>query len=170
MQSIKRLKEVIKGTVNLQVMLIRSKDGKITNIESKRLRSLLDAILDVEPDQVQPEVPYRPPSESFVKPPPREEIKLFFDELSKKLGKDRLWVYGLHDKRGKSMAWLSHESLEREAVELLKRRPCRVVDISAFLGIDFSDARRLLRKLREKLFIVAETSKGEIYYSHRLPQ
>lgn len=156
--------------MNFQVVLMHSEDGKITNVEGKGLRSLLDAILDVEPDQVQLEVLYRPPSESFVKPPPREETKLVFDELSKTLGKDRLWVYGLRDKRGKSVTWLSHESLERGAVKLLKRRSCRVVDISASLGIDSSDARRLLRKLREKLFIVAETSKGEIYYSYRLPQ
>ena len=162
--SIKKLRKAVKGTVALEVMLLRSENGRVTNIEGKPLRNLLEAILDMKPDQVQLEIPYRPPSESFVKPPPQEKIKLIFDELSRTLGEDKLWVYGLHDRRGKGVTWLSHASLEKEVVELLRRRPCRVVDISASLGIEPSRARSLLKRLREKHLVVAETSKGEKYY------
>ena len=48
------------------------------------------------------------------------------------LGENKLWVYVLHDRRGRSVTWLTHESIEKKTLELLKRRPCRVVDISAF--------------------------------------
>jgi wyosine [tRNA(Phe)-imidazoG37] synthetase (radical SAM superfamily) len=164
-ESIRRLQDVIKGTVALQVMLMRLKDGKVTNVEGKSLRNLIEAILDVKPDQVQLEVPYRPPSESFVKPPSKEKVELIFNELSGVLGEERLWVYGLHDKREKGVTWLSHESLENEVIEMLKRRPCRVVDVSTSLGIDISTAQSLLRRLRKNQFIVAEMSEGEKYFS-----
>jgi wyosine [tRNA(Phe)-imidazoG37] synthetase (radical SAM superfamily) len=166
-ESIKRLKKVVRGTITLQVMLIHSTNGKITNVMGKSLRNLIEAILDVKPDQVQLEVPYRPPSESVVKPPSKEKVKLIFNELSGVLGEERLWVYGLHDKREKGVTWLSHESLENEVIEMLKRRPCRVVDVSASLGIDISTAQSLLRRLRKNQFIVAEMSEGEKYFSCR---
>ena len=168
--SIKRLREEAKGTVALEVMLLRSEDERITNVEGKPLRNLLEAILDVDPDQVQLEVPYRPPSESFVKPPPREKIKLIFDEFSKALGEDKLWVYGLHDKRGISVNWFLRESIEREVVELLKRRPCRLVDISASLGIDLNTARSTIRRMKKRSLIVSKVSEGERYYFYRSPQ
>ncbi len=168
--SIKELRKAVKGTVALEVMLLRSKDGRVTNVEGKPLTTLLEAILDVEPDQVQLEIPYRPPSESFVKPPPREKIELIFDKLSKVMGEDKLWVYGLHDKRGISVNWLLHKSLEREVVELLKRRPCRLVDVSASLGIDLNTARSTIRRLEKRSFIVSKMSEGERYYSYRSPQ
>ena len=168
--SIKRLREEAKGTVALEVMLLRSEDERITNVEGKPLRNLLEAILDVDPDQVQLEVPYRPPSESFVKPPPREKIKLIFDEFSKALGEDKLWAYGLHDKRGISVNWFLHESIEREVVELLKRRPCRLVDISASLGIDLNTARSTIRRMKKRSLIVSKVSEGERYYFYRSPQ
>ena len=165
--SIKKLKKGVKGTVALEVMLLRSEGGQVTNVDGKPFRKLLDAILDVEPDQVQLEAPYRPPSEGFVKPPPLEKIKPILDELSKALGEDKLWVYGLHDKRGRNIKLFSHESLEREAVELLKRRPCRVLDVSASLGMDSSSAQKLLGRLEKRRVIVMNVSKGEKYYSYR---
>jgi wyosine [tRNA(Phe)-imidazoG37] synthetase (radical SAM superfamily) len=165
--SIKKLRKEAKGFVALEVMLLHSKSGHISNIEGKCFQNLLDAIVEISPDQVQLEVPCRPPSESYVKPPPQRKIKLGASELSKALGEDKLWVYGLHDKRGRSIAWLSHENLEKELVELLKRRPCCIHDISASLGITPLMTRRLLKRLREMHFVATETSEGERYYSYK---
>ncbi len=166
-QSIRKLRKEVKGTLALEVMLLRSEDGKITNVKGRPLRNLMDAILDVEPDQVQLEVPYRPPSESFVKPPSREKLKQIFDELSEALGEDRLLVYGLHDKRDRMATWFSHEALEREIVELLKRRPCSVIDISSSLGIDLSVAKRFLNKMTEEGIIAVRVWNGEEYYYYK---
>lgn len=165
--SIKKLRKDIKGAIALEVMLLRSKGGQVTNVEGKSLQNLIDAVLDTNPDHAQLEVPYRPPSESFVKPPTQRKIKQISNELSRVMGEDKLWVYGLHDKRGRSVTWFSHESLEKEAVELLKRRPCRVLDVSASLGIDLAAAQSLLKRLGKKRTIVIEMSKGEKYYSYR---
>lgn len=162
--SIKKLRKEVKGAVALEVMLLRSEDAQITNVEGRPLRNLMGAILNLEPDHVQLEVPYRPPSESFVKPPPREKIKLIFDELSEALGENKLRVYGLHDKRSKMVTWLSHEALEREIVELLKRRPCRIIDVSASLGIELSATKSLLNKMTKKGVITIKVSDSEKYY------
>ena len=165
--SIKELKKAARGTVALEVMLLHSEGGRVTNVDGKPLRKLLDAILDVKPDKVQLEVPYRPPSEGFVKPPPPEKIKPILDELSKALGEDKLWVYGVHDKRGMTVNWLLHESIEREVVELLKRRPCRLEDVSASLGIDHHTAQKIIKRLDKRSPIISKVSKGEKYYSYR---
>jgi wyosine [tRNA(Phe)-imidazoG37] synthetase (radical SAM superfamily) len=166
-ESIRRLKEVVRGALALQVMLVQSKDGKVTNVKGKSLRNLIDAILDVKPDQVQLEVPYRPPSEIFVKIPPKEEVELISEELSRAIGGDKLLIYGSHDKREKDVTWLSHKTVEKEIIEMLKRRPCRVVDVSASLGIDILTAQNLLTKLKRNRLLVTELSEGEEYFCCR---
>ncbi|UCH03144.1 MAG: radical SAM protein [Candidatus Bathyarchaeota archaeon] len=166
--SIKRVKKEVRGIMALEVMLLSSKDGAITNVDAKSRKRLLDAILEVNPDIIQVAVPYRPPSENSVRSPSWKKIKLISKELTNIFSEDRLWIYGMHDKRGKQVTWLKHESLEREAFNLLKRRPCRIVDVSEGLGITFSEARALLINLEKKKFVAAEKSRGEKYYSPRL--
>ena len=163
-ESIKRLKGEIKGLLALEVMLLQTENGKVTNIKGKPLKNLIDAVLDVNPDIVQLEVPYRPPSESFVKPPPQSRIEMVSKELSKTLGKEKLWVYGQHDRRGKRVMWLRHESLENEVLALLERRPCRVVDISFSLGIDLFTVQRLLRTLEKNRQVSTRVMKEEKFY------
>jgi len=162
--SIKRLKGEIKGFLALEVILLQTENGKVTNVTGKPLRNLIDAVLDVNPDIVQLEVPYRPPSESFVKFPPQSRIETVSKELSKTLGKEKLWVYGQHDRRGKRVMWLRHESLEKEVLALLERRPCRVVDISLSLGIDLFTAQRLLEAFEKNRQISTKVIKEEKFY------
>jgi wyosine [tRNA(Phe)-imidazoG37] synthetase (radical SAM superfamily) len=165
--SIKRLKGEIKGLLALEVMLLQTENGKVTNIKGKPLKNLIGAVLDVNPDIVQLEVPYRPPSESFVKPPPQRRIETVSKELSETLGKEKLWVYGQHDRRGKRVMWLRHESLEKEALALLERRPCRVVDISLSLGIDLFTAQRLLKAFEKNRQVSTRAINEEKFYSKK---
>jgi wyosine [tRNA(Phe)-imidazoG37] synthetase (radical SAM superfamily) len=163
-ESIKKLKNEIEGVLALEVMLLQTENGKVTNIKGKSLRKLIDAILDVNPDVVQLEVPYRPPSESFVKPPPQSRIGTISKELSETLGKEKLWVYGQHDRRKKRVTWLRHESLEKEVLTLLERRPCRAVDISLSLGIDLFTAQRLLKTLEKNRQVIIRIIAEEKFY------
>jgi wyosine [tRNA(Phe)-imidazoG37] synthetase (radical SAM superfamily) len=163
-ESIKKLKDEIEGLLALEVMLLQTENGKVTNIKGKPLRSLIDAVLDVNPDVVQLEVPYRPPSEIFVKPPPQSRIETISKELSETLGKEKLWVYGQHDRRKKRVTWLRHESLEKEVLTLLERRPCRAVDISLSLGIDLFTAQRLLKTLEKNNQVIIRIIEEEKFY------
>lgn len=165
--SIKKVRREFEGALALEVMLLSTKNRQVTNVEGRPLKRLMEAILDVKPELVQLDVPYRPTSESFVRQPSRERVKVIYQELAEFLGEAMLWVYGLHDKRGKQVEWLSHISLEIEALDLLKRRPCRVVDISESLGIDLSVVSSILTKLVGKGSVLVKVSNEERYYSYR---
>jgi len=169
--SIKRLKEEISGKTALEVMLISSDRGQVANIEGRPLEALLKAVSDVEPDLVQLEVPYRPPSEGSVRMPSRERVEAVAERFAETLGWGRLWVYGLHKRRNWGVKWRFHESLEEEALSLLERRPCRAIDVSRSLGINASKSQRLLERLREEGVVTVRESAGETYYFHeRRPQ
>ncbi len=168
-ESIKRLKKSIKGMVALEVMLIMSEDGKITNVEGKPFKNLLEKIFEIEPDQVQLETPYRPPSESFVKSPSMKRLKVIFKEVSQVLGEDRVLARGIRDRFGRRARWLSHKSLEDEVAELLKRRPCRAIDVSISLGINLPTAQKLLEEMlkRYSSSMKMKIFGGEIFYSYK---
>ena len=76
-----------------------------------------------------------------------------------------LWVFGIHDKRGRKVAWKEHVSVSNEIMELLKRRPCRIVDIADSIGISYSESLKNAKNLLKKNRIVEKaSSNGEKYY------
>jgi len=162
--SIKKLKSEIKGSLALEVMLLQSEAERITNIEGEHLKNLVDAIIEVKPDIVQLEVPYRPPSESYVKQPSQERLKQISQKLSKVFNEEKLWVYGVHDRRGRSASWLKHKSLEKEVLDLLRRRPCRAIDISISLGIDTYTAQEILKDLKKRAQVNTKIMENEQFY------
>lgn len=87
-----------------------------------------------------------------------------FEELAKHFEKKQLRVYGFYDKHGKDVKWLSHKSLEREIIELLERRPCRIVDVSKSLGISLSVATNLLKKFVSENLVAVEVREGKKYH------
>ncbi len=161
--SLKQFQSGFTGDLALEVMLLSSTRGQATNVVGQPLQRLVEAILDVKPAVVQLDVPHRPPSESFVQTPRPERVQLITKELAGVLGEDALWVYGLHDRRGAHVSWLPPVSLERDAINLLKRRPCRDVDVSASLGIPLTAARKLLTTLAAEN-ILSTTLKDQRYY------
>jgi len=165
--STKKMKEESEGRLALEVMLLESDRKTITNVDGVHLQRLLQAIIDIEPDLVQLLVPYRPPSEDYVRIPPSQKVKFISDKLTEALGEERLWVYGKHDRRGRAVRRITLESPEQEILKLLRRRPCRAIDVSSSLGIGLPDAVRLLKNLKQKHMVVSEILRGESYYVHK---
>jgi wyosine [tRNA(Phe)-imidazoG37] synthetase (radical SAM superfamily) len=163
--SIKVLKREITGRVALEVMLLDSADESNSNVRGENLKELSNAILEVEPDLVQLEVPYRPPSESYVKQPPQELVRKIHRNLSDHLGEDRVWAYGVRSRKVRGVAWFRHRSVEGEVLDLLKRRPCRAIDISISLGLDLDTVQKALESLRGKGEIEVLVRNGEEYNS-----
>jgi wyosine [tRNA(Phe)-imidazoG37] synthetase (radical SAM superfamily) len=163
-ESIKQLKKEIRGTLALETMLLQSADGRVTNVKSSHLENLVNAIASIQPDIVQLEVPYRPPSERYILPPNRERLETVSQRISEVLGKERVWTYGIHDRRGKKVRWLEHKSLEEDVLELLKRRPCRTIDVSTSLGIDKANAQKVLEGLEKKGKIRIAGAKEQKFY------
>ncbi len=163
-ESIKQIKRISSGKLALEVMLLHNTANNVSNIQGKPLQDLIDAIVDVDPHQVQLDVPYRPPSEKFVKIPSHEEVGLVTNELLKYFLKNQLRVFNFGHEFSKHVNWLSHTSLEDEVIELLKRRPCRIVDVSKSVGIDWLTAADLIKKLTKKNLVQTNIRKGEEFF------
>jgi len=165
-ESIKKLKTKTEGLVALEVMLLRTDFG-ISNVDGEARQHLIESIIDINPDLIQLYTPWRPPSESFVQPVSQNVLNSVADELKEALGAEKLWVYGIHDARGKPVKWRSHKALGTEILEILKRRPCRIVDISAALNISAVATIKHISKLKSEDFITSKVSKNETYYSFK---
>lgn len=165
-QSIKDLKTKTEGVVALEVMLLRTASGT-SNVDGEARQQLINSIIDINPDLVQVYTPWRPPSEGYVKPVSQDDLNQFANDLRENLGTEKLWVYGIHDARGKRVEWKVRRALKDEILELLKRRPCRVVDISVTLSIPPTTVIRHIAEYKSKNLIVSKVSQNETYYSFR---
>jgi len=166
-ESIKKLKREMSGKLMIQTMFLHTTFG-FTNCEGDTLKNLINTLIDIEPDVIQIDTPYRPGGERFVKPASVDELKTiarkFEDYFGKRGRGSDLWVFGIHDMRGRKVSWTKHVSISDEIVELLKRRPCRAVDMADSLGISYKETLENLRELLGGGLIVEKTSNGEKYY------
>jgi wyosine [tRNA(Phe)-imidazoG37] synthetase (radical SAM superfamily) len=144
---IKQLHGEMKGLLALEVMLLRGPKG-LTNTEGSPRSALIEGIIDVNPDIVQIYTPWRPASVQTVKPVSKKILQEFGQDLEDHLGLERLWIYGAHDARDEDVKWKAHHVIEQEIFELLKRRPCRISDISISLGVAPSVVAPVLKKLQ----------------------
>jgi len=159
--SLKKVRRESESRLAFEVMLLESDRETMTNVDGGHLQRLLEAIVRRRPDLVQLLIPYRPPSEDFVRIPMPQKVQLISNELTEALGEIRLGVYGQHDRRGKTVRRIASESLEQEILELLKRRPCLAIDVSSSLVISLSDESRLLKKMEQENMVVSEVLRGE---------
>jgi len=167
-QSIEKLKKEMNGRLMTQTMFLHTNFG-FTNCEGETLINLIDVFVDIEPDVIQIDTPYRPGGEKFLKPASVDELgtiaKRFEDFIERTNAHSELWVFGIHDKRGRKVAWKEHASVSNEIMELLKRRPCRIVDIADSIGISYSESLKNIKNFLQKNRIIEKiSSNGEKYY------
>jgi len=167
-ESIKKLKKEMKGRLMTQTMFLRT-NFNFTNCEEEALIHLMDAFVEIDPDTIQIDTPYRPGGEKFLKPASVDELRTIaksFEDLMENMNvHSELWVFGVHDKRGRKVAWKEHVSVSDEIMELLKRRPCRIVDIADSIGISYSESLKSIKNLLQKSLIIERISSNkEKYY------
>jgi wyosine [tRNA(Phe)-imidazoG37] synthetase (radical SAM superfamily) len=165
--SIKELKKNLTGKLMTQTMFLRTTTG-FTNCEGAALDRLVDAISKIDPDTVQIDTPYRPSTDKCVRHADIEELALIGEKFQRNFNKSRLWIFGIHDKRGRSVNWKGHESATVEVLKLLRRRPCRAVDIADSIGISYKDVIQIVSKLLDKGQIIERTSDREKYFQGRV--
>ncbi len=161
--AIKKLGDEMKGMLALEVMLLRGPRG-LTNVKGLPKRALIDGILDINPDLVQLYTPWRPAPVSSVRPVSTKTLRSFGAALEQHLSPDKLWIYGVHDARGKTVVWKTRRILEEEILSLLRRRPCRTVDVSHSLGIMPAAAASTLEKLRKSNDITKDEVGTDVFY------
>ena len=162
-EGIKKLHKQMNGALALEVMLLRGPKG-LTNAEGKARRALIERILDIAPDIVQICTPWRPSAVEGVQPLSDIVLNEFGEELGEHLTMEKIWVYGVHDARSKPVKWKRHDKIEIEVIDLLRRRPCRVSDVTASMGIQTQLAKRVLSDLLERGRISKENVENEVFY------
>ncbi len=160
---IRLLHTEMKGVLALEVMLLRGSQG-LTNVEGPQRRNLIEGIIELDPEVVQIYTPWRPGAVKTVKPVSNKILREFGQDLEDHLGPERLWIYGIHDARDEDVKWKAHHVIEQELFELLKRRPCRISDISISLGISPSVVTRLLKKLKTNEYVRMSKVESEEFY------
>jgi wyosine [tRNA(Phe)-imidazoG37] synthetase (radical SAM superfamily) len=147
-EGIIRLGKEMRGILALEVMLLSGPKG-LTNVVGNPRRALIENILEINPDLVQIYTPWRPAALQSVTPLSNNVLQEFGSELEDHFDKERVWIYGIHDARDKKVKWKAHHILEQEMIEILRRRPCRIPDLSISLGIMPSIATCVLEKLQK---------------------
>ena len=161
--AIKEFKKTFSGKLMIQSMFLRTRDG-FTNSEGEQLRHLVDKIRLIEPDVIQIDTPYRPGGEEFIEYLKVNELLNVAKEFEKYFSREVLWVFGIHDMRGRSVRWRSKKDIETSVLELLKRRPCRIFDICDSLDLSYRDAEQIVRNLISKGLVKEYKTRLDIYF------
>ncbi|TFG27110.1 hypothetical protein EU528_13425 [Candidatus Thorarchaeota archaeon] len=154
------------GVIALEVMLLEGERG-LSNIKGKPRKCRVEGIIDINPDLVQIYTPWRPGSVSTIRAVSKSVLIDFGKELESVIDSKKLWIYGLHDARGGNVRWKVHSDLIDDTLTLLKRRPCRVIDVSQSLGILPALALRTLDQLVEAGNISKEKIGESVFYKKR---
>ncbi|MFX1301254.1 MAG: radical SAM protein, partial [Promethearchaeota archaeon] len=165
-KAIHELRTKTNVTIALEVMLLRLKSG-ISNISGKARETLVGELIELAPvvDIIQLYTPWRPPAEEQVQPINLSELKDFALELNSSVAADRIWVYGIHDARKQAASWKSHQSLRKDILTMLQRRPCRLKDLAQSLDTSISFLLPLISQLRRVNAITVRQHLDEVYYS-----
>jgi wyosine [tRNA(Phe)-imidazoG37] synthetase (radical SAM superfamily) len=143
-----------KGGIWLEVFLVPG-----INSGEEQLNKLGLLIERIGPDKVQLNTATRPPAEAFVRP--LEKIRL--EEIASRMVEGAEAVKELRpDKKA-----ASGPSSPHKIIQLLKRRPCTIDDVSQALGINYVQASKELAEMERSGSISSESRDGMIYYSAR---
>ena len=166
---LKKFNKQYNGTLALQIMLIRLKNG-FSNASKPLIDNIVNYARITEPKIIQLSTPYRPPQESYVESLTVEELKRVAELFLQYFPKTSIWVYGIHDLSKRKVKYKEIKDLESKVMDLLSRRPCTLTDIHNVFStisenvlkqtitslINKGKVRRILRNGRE--YFMAKTS------------
>lgn len=161
--AIKRFRKEFPGKLMLQTMFLHTDFG-FTNCQGLPFENLLNAIIYIDPDVVQIDTPYRPGGEPFVSSATKIELLKVSRRLEEYFNREDIWVFGFHDKRNMRVAWKRYLNIENKVLNLLMRRPCRLVDIVNILNINEENALRVIERLIKEGIIKVRIINNERYY------
>ncbi|WP_309493772.1 radical SAM protein [Candidatus Hecatella orcuttiae] len=150
------------GRLALQMMFLKSATDKNTNHQYATVKRLAEIASSIDPDEVQINTPTRPPSREDVTPLHLSEIKEISRIMTEVLPRVRILAKGNH---GQMKERKKKDSvLETEILGLLKRRPCRLVDLAEAFGVNEGNVKFYINKLVASGGVTSVRLHGEIYY------
>lgn len=161
-ESLTRLKGSLQGKLMTQTMFLRTTFG-FTNATGETLEHIVQAVARIDPDVVQIDTPYRPGGERFVRHLDIEGLTAVAERFEENFSKERIWVFGIHDRRGRNVSWRGHKSIRQDMLELIRRRPCRVVDLADSLGLSYQETLVHVATLLKKGVVLEKESDADTY-------
>ncbi|MEM3733896.1 MAG: radical SAM protein [Nitrososphaerales archaeon] len=159
-EGLKLLRAQMNGRLALQIMLFHS--SKVSsNTDENSIEALARLSSAIKPDEVQINTPTRPPSEKFVKPLEEEELERIAQRFKEALPSVHVVA--------RSSPRLPRSTIERkfsagDVLELLKRRPCRLIDVAEAFGTDENGVSPFIDRLTASHKIIAVRQSDGIYY------
>jgi wyosine [tRNA(Phe)-imidazoG37] synthetase (radical SAM superfamily) len=158
--AITRLREVSKGKIWLEVMLIK---GKINNTTSESIANITTKVNEIFPDKIFLNTPIRPPCESWVKTLTDDELKKIKLKMEAEIPKQV--DIEIVPKLAKSKYQILNKTdVLNEILQLLIVRPCTLQDISNITGMNISEVGKYIGRLLEAGRISKRVSNNETYY------
>ena len=150
-EGLKRFREMYKGRIWLEVMLVKNFNGN-----TKELLRIKKTISGIRPDRVYLNTVARPPAEIFAKPLSDDEmiaVKNYLDGNCEVIA----------EFHGKNIG--EAQNVEDAIVEMTKRRPVTIIDIANVLGVSETNAKTWVNGLRDSGKLKERRYKEKKYYS-----
>ncbi|MBW1705850.1 MAG: radical SAM protein [Deltaproteobacteria bacterium] len=148
---LKRLRKDYKGLLFLEIVLLAG-----INDTEKEVEGLKTVINRINPEKIQLNTVLRPPADKRAISLDRkrlEDIKVFLGEKAEIIA-----GVPVAAKKGKA------DTLIRDLLDMVKRRPLRSIDIVNAMGLSSDDVEDLVKGLLIKGYISRQEHSGEIYY------
>jgi len=145
LKGLQSFRDRYKGTIWLEVMLVGG-----VNDSPEQIAAMADFVRTIQPERIQVNTVVRPPTEKYAECIAPEKLQ----QLAVSLGGDVIAPFDISH---------THEAKSDQTgsiLELLKRRPCTVLDIASGLGIHENEVVKQLNKMLEEGTVVA-TRRGE---------
>jgi wyosine [tRNA(Phe)-imidazoG37] synthetase (radical SAM superfamily) len=149
-RGLKELRREYNGLMFVEVVILAG-----LNDTEEELEALKKTLEDISPDRIQLNTVVRPPSDPTAKSLDTErleQIKMFFGEKTE-------IIADIPDKRSKRNTVPQADAI----VEMAKRRPVRLIDISDSLNVSQDEAERLIKGLLIKGKIKKQEHEGETF-------
>jgi wyosine [tRNA(Phe)-imidazoG37] synthetase (radical SAM superfamily) len=147
---LKRFREIYKGRILLEIMLIKG-----FNDDLQELSKIKKAVSQIRPDEIHLNTVIRPPSEMYAEPLSIEEmtgIKEFFGKECEVIGE-------FHAKARERT-----EDIRPYTLETTKRRPLTTIDIANIFGISEGNATMMIERLKTEGVITEKRHGTKKYY------
>ena len=158
-EGIGRLKRRMEGRLAIQSMFFHGPG--FSNFSAEAVEALAKTVSRLEPDEVQVNTPTRPPAEPGVFPLTSRELQRVAEAFRERLPSAR--VISRVAPRLARPSKLRKPS-KQEVLEVLKRRPCGVRELSTVLNTDVEGVSRILGRLRAEGLIVEKKVGRRVYF------
>jgi len=148
------LRDEFPGQMWLEVFLVLGVNSSDSDVAA--LKRHVDRI---RPDRVQLNTAVRPPAEGFVQPVPAARLA----EICTRLGPGAEVIADVEALAGAPLA----AATCRDALEMLRRRPCTLDDVATGLAIHRNEATKYLRQLAGAGDVVQRRREGRVFYCAR---